>query len=399
MYLLLTILFWICLLSILHTYVFYPFVLKIFAGKKENNSVVYNELSDFPEVSFLMSLYNEQQVIEEKMLAVLDLNYPHEKLHFFIGSDCSSDQTNQIMARFAAENSNIHFYPFEERRGKPGVINEIAREAWEKIGKNTDHIFLLTDANVMPEKDCLLKMLRHFKNSEIALVDSNMIHTGQKASGISRSETGYISSEVHLKNLEGKLWQKMIGPFGGFYAIRSTHFSEVPKGYLVDDFYIAMRSFEKGGGAINELEARCYESVSHEISEEYKRKSRISAGNFQNLSTFSHLIWPPYKGLGFAFFSHKVLRWLTPFFLLGLILCCSLLAFSGSMFYGAFLLALAVFFLAIPLLDKAMALLNWNFYPFRTISYFTVMNLALLQGFFRYLRGVQSSIWEPTQRN
>ena len=399
MYLLCTILFWICLLSILHSYVFYPMILKFLAAGKEDNPIVHESPKQLPDVSFLMSLYNEEKVIEEKMNRLLQLDYPAEKVHFFIGSDCSEDQTNAIMAKFAAANSQLHFFPFSERRGKPAVVNDISNSAYDLLGQRKDHIFLITDANVMPDKDCLAKMLRHFKNPEIDLVDSNMVHTGQKSEGISKSETGYISSEVNLKNQEGKIWKKMIGPFGGFYAIRSTHFSEVPQGFLVDDFYIAMRSFEKGGGAINELEANCYESVSHEFGEEYRRKSRISAGNFQNLSTFSHLIWPIYKGLGFAFFSHKVLRWLTPFFLIGLIISCSFLALFVKGFYLVFLSALAVFFLLVPLLDKILGLFSFNFYPFRTISYFTAMNIALLQGFFRFLKGVQSSIWEPTQRH
>ena len=363
------------------------------------NQQFYEHPEEWPDVSVIMSLYNEEKVIQEKLERLLALDYPSDKIKMYIGSDCSSDRTNEIVASFAAKEDRIHFFPFKERRGKPGVVNDIADAALAERGNRDDHIFLVTDANVMPEPFTLKKLIRHFKNESITLVDSNMVNIGMKAEGISKSEKQYVSNEVQMKNWEGKIWKKMIGPFGGFYVIRSSYFSKVPPRYLVDDFYITMRLFEKNGNAINDLEAICYEAVSHDMTEEYKRKARISAGNFQNLKTFKGLLWPFWSGLGFAFLSHKVLRWYGPFFLILLIITGIVLAIYSSSFYVLLFGLIGLLLIGIPILDSILKALNINIFLFRSVTYFNMMNVALFQGFINYLKGITTNVWQPPKRN
>jgi cellulose synthase/poly-beta-1,6-N-acetylglucosamine synthase-like glycosyltransferase len=264
------------------------------------------------------------------------------------------------------------------------------------------HILIITDANVMLAANTIFQLCKHFKDAKIAVVDSNIINPDRKeGNGIAKNEKGYISREVMMKHYEGKAWGAMIGPLGGCYAIRSTYFTEVPKGFLVDDFYIAMKALEKGGKAINELEAICYEDVSSKISEEFRRKTRISSGNFANLSVF----WPmlmPWKGaLAFAFLSHKVLRWFGPFFIIAAFIANIFLAFAfgGNLFYQILFFLQTFGLFAVPLLDFLAGLLGLHLAPLRYISYFLAMNAALLKGFFNYLKGVRNNVWQPTQRN
>lgn len=382
----------------LHSYLFYPLILRILANGKNPDSNIYKNESDFPYVSVIMSVFNEEAVIKDKLECLLNLDYPSEKIHFFIGSDCSNDATNDIVASYLKEAPNLHFYPFKQRQGKPGVVNQLVDEAASLKPRKEDHIFLITDASVMLSPPALKHLTKHFKRKEVVVVDAHMMHTGMKAAGISQVENQYISSEVKLKYREGLVWGKMIGPFGGCYAIRSNQFSKVPPTFLVDDFYITLKVLENGGQAINELEAVCYESVSHDIKEEYRRKSRISAGNFQNLSTFPHLWWPPFKTLNFAFFSHKVLRWFGPFFIILLFTSSGILALKGHLFYLAFFILLLFGTLILPLIDLLLKELKINFLLLRTIRYFTMMNLALLEGFFKFLKGVKNNVWEPPKR-
>jgi cellulose synthase/poly-beta-1,6-N-acetylglucosamine synthase-like glycosyltransferase len=330
-------------------------------------------------------------------------NYPAEKLKIFIGSDCSNDRTDEIIRSFAEKHPEIiRFTAFDERQGKPMIINQLSEQAFAQQATSEHHILIITDANVMLGPDTIFQLCRHFKDVKIAVVDSNIVNPVNKAgSGIAKNEKGYISREVMLKHLEGKAWGAMIGPLGGCYAIRSTYFSQVPKGFLVDDFYISMKALEKGGKAINELDAICYEDVSSRISEEFRRKTRIGSGNFANLSVF----WPlllPWKGtIAFAFLSHKVLRWFGPFFIIAAFIANIFLAFS----FGANLFYQILFFLqtfglfAVPLLDFLAGLLGLHLAPLRYITYFLAMNAALLKGFFNYLKGVRNNVWQPTQRN
>ncbi len=161
-----------------------------------------------------------------------------------------------------------------------------------------------------------------------------------------------------------------------------------------------MKVFEAGGRAINELEAVCYEVVSSDLQEEFRRKTRISAGNFANLAAFKHLLWPLTSSLSFAFLSHKVLRWFGPFFILTAYACLWLLTVVyDNLFYGTLLLLASIGLFGVPLLDGLLKKLNIHVALLRYITYFNAMNVALFNGFFKYLKGVQNGIWQPTKRN
>ena len=147
----------------------------------------------------------------------------------------------------------------------------------------------------------------------------------------------------------------MIGAFGGCYAVRSACYHPAPRAFIVDDFFISMAVLQDGYQAINELAAVCHEDVSDQLPEEFRRKARISAGNFQNLVAFRRLLWPPWQGRSFAYWSHKVLRWLTPLLLVLLLLSSVVLvAQGGGWLYQVLLLGQ----LGLPLLVGLDALLH-----------------------------------------
>ena len=398
MLLFLQIIFFLSIAGLVHAYLLYPFLMYYWSRGIQPPTDFFTEGPDWPQVSVIMAAYNEEVVIDEKIRSLLASDYPAEKLHIFVGSDCSSDRTNEIMATFAKANKSVHFYPFTERRGKPGIVNELTEIAIGKYGAGKDHIFLLTDASVILETFTLKKLLRHFKRDEVVLVDSNMLNVGIQTKGISRSEKQYVNAEVQLKNREGLLWGSMVGPFGGCYALRSDYYCEVPPKFLVDDFYIAFKAMEKGGAAINDLEAICRESVPHDIKEEYRRKARISAGNYQNLETFWYLLKNPFSHLGFAFISHKVLKWLGPFFIIDSFICSGLLAISGNTFFRYVFVLQSIILFGIPLFDFVLQKLNIHLLLLRNITYFLVMNIALLEGFIKYINGIKNNVWEPPKR-
>lgn len=385
-------------LCLVHTYWFYPKLIQWLVAKKswEQPPPFFRKA---PSVSVLMAVYNEEKVIAQKIETLLQQDYPAERIRIFIGSDNSSDGTNRILKNYAQQHHRIQFFSYRERHGKPGIINHLYDIAVRAEPVSPDHLFLITDANVMLAPGCLRAQVRHFADPQVAIVDAHMQHVGLQARGISRSEDQYLSGEVMLKHREGKLWGTMIGPFGGCYVLRSNYFSRVPPNFLVDDFYIAMRVFERGGKVINDLDAICYEAVSHDWREEYRRKARISTGNYQNLVTFRHLWWPPFRPLNFAFFSHKVLRWLAPFFLiLFFISSLALATLFFNYWYTWLFLLVIVFYFALPILDVIVRRwgIQWRF--IRNIRYFFLMNLALLTGFFRFIKGVKNNVWEPPKR-
>ncbi|MFO7880102.1 MAG: glycosyltransferase [Bacteroidota bacterium] len=380
----------ISFLGIFHSYLLYPLILKIKAGNKHLQNKTYSHRENLPEVSIIMAAYNEEAVIEQKVISIFDNDYPVNKIEVLIGSDNSSDDTNRICSELEQKYEQVNFTPYSKRQGKIAIVNKLEKQA-------KGDILILTDANVMFDKNSIFELVKYFKDEGIGLVDSQMINTGLKKEGISIQEKSYISREVMIKHREGLLWGCMMGPFGGCYAVRKSLYTDVPLTYLVDDFFICMNVIRSGRMTINNLEARVYEDVSNNLSDEFRRKIRIATGDFQNLIHFSDMLWPVWKPSAFAFWSHKALRWLGPFFLLFILLSQIILAFHSDFYLITALLTIFVF--SLPIYDFLLKKFTTHNVFLRFATHFFTMNLALLLGFIRILKGVKTNVWKPTKRH
>ena len=384
------VIFWLSVAVIFYSYVLFPLLLQLLAGRRRPDLESYAAQDLLPRVSILISAYNEEEVIEEKIRSIFKTHYPINKLEVLVGSDCSDDRTNEIVNGLTGEFEGLRFFPYQQRRGKGNVINDLFNNA-------TGSVIILTDANVMVDENTVFELVRYFKDDRVGLVDSQMINTRMHPGGISFQEKAYISREVYIKQHESVLWGTMMGPFGGCFAIRADLYEPVPRNFLVDDFYINMKVLEKGYKCINNLEAKVYEDISNNLADEFRRKVRISTGNFQNLRKFSHLLWSKTKGLSFCFISHKALRWTGPFFLLAAYLANIVLAMGSTFYFYVFILHSLLFVL--PLSDLLLKKAGVNLALLRFITHFYSMNLALLAGFFKSLKKIESNVWKPTKRN
>lgn len=385
-----------CIGLMVYSYVLYPLLMLRLSRNKHLDKP---KLDNPPMVSVITAVYNEENVLNEKIQTLRDLDYPKHKLHIYFGSDNSTDRSNQMLSQFAEEQDNVTFIPFKKRQGKIGIINKLGIMALEEHGQKSDHILFYNDANVMLTPEIMRTMMRHFNDASIALVDANMKSRRTKREGISLAEKAYISSEVLLKHHEGKAWGMLQGAFGGCYGLRSTFHTLVPDGFLVDDFFITFQAMTKGGKAINDLDAHCFESASHDIWQEYGRKARISAGNFQNLNYFLERYKSISWRLWFCFFSHKIIRWFGPLLLVLIII--SAVGWHlhvndlGSL--SILLMTLGVL-VGVPLLDFALLTLGIHLDVLRKVRYFVLMNIALFKGFIRYAKGIRTSFWDPPKR-
>ena len=384
----LKLIFWIGLFLVLYTYWVFPLILKGLAGKRSIPARSY-EPAELPVVSVLIAAYNEEKVIDSKIATVLKSTYPVEKLEILVGSDASTDRTNEILQERRQTCPAMNLFLYETRTGKPGIINRLAAEA-------RGEILVITDANVMLQDNTLFELTRYFKEEGIGLVDSRLIGTGVREGGISRQEQYYISREVRVKHNESVLWGSMMGPSGGCYAVRKSVYTPVPDHFLVDDFFINMSALAKGHSCISNLQATVLEDVSNSSREEFRRKKRISAGNYQNLFRFLFLLFRGRKGVGFCFLSHKVIRWMVPFLAIGTLTASLLLGVTSLAYFLAFLLQLLI--LLSPVLDHILRKIRIQSIPLHFISHFVLMNLALLAGFFRFAGGIKSNVWQPTKR-
>jgi len=381
--------FWLSVAAIFHSYLLYPLVLKFLARNKKENSLIFEPGSELPLVSIIMSVHNEDVVIQEKIRSLYYTLYPLNKFEVLVGSDNSTDGTNHICKVYSENYEHFHFFPFSKRQGKPAVVNQLVEKA-------SGEILILTDAKVFFEINTIPELVKHFKNRDIDIVGGNILNEKTYPAGISVQEKAFMNREIRMKYHEGLIWGNTMGIYGAIYAIRKSAFTQVPSGFSVDDFFITMNVLRKKRKVILNLSASSLENVPDDIKTEFRRKVRISSGNFQNLWYFASCLWPPFSALSFVFASHKVIRWIGPFLLILILILNGILAFRSD-FYSI-LFASQLFLCILPFIDFILRKINQHIVILRFVTHFYAMNIALLVGFFKNLTGIKTNIWQPTRR-
>lgn len=253
----------------------------------------------FPTVTILIAAYNEASVIAEKIKNSLELDYPSDLLNIMVVSDGSSDKTDEIARQF--ESSGVQLLVNTVNQGKATALNA----GMEKISSD---VVLLSDANVMYQKDAVLKLARHFSDDDIGAVSGKVVLLNDGLS-YSDAENTYYSVEHNIQQLESDTGN-LIGADGAMYALRRELFRPLQKDTLLDDFVISMGVIQQGKRLIFDAEALGYEHNLAEMDSEYTRKVRIIAGGMQCLKRKT--AWPS-KGhpLTVAKLTcHKIMRWI-----------------------------------------------------------------------------------------
>jgi cellulose synthase/poly-beta-1,6-N-acetylglucosamine synthase-like glycosyltransferase len=202
----------------------------------------------------------------------------------------------------------------------------------------------------------------------------------------------YWAYETFLKYLEGKIGC-VLGANGGIYAIRRILFPPLPPDTITDDFVIPLRIAVRGWKVPYEPTAVAHEDAPDDVHAEFARRARIGAGNWQALARLPDLLDPRAGFVSFAFVSHKLLRWATPF-LLGFAFTASVLAAATPGAWGCrALLAVQLAFYTVAAAGERS-----GGAPGRAARHFVAMNAALAVGLWRFLRGTQRAAWRRTAR-
>jgi cellulose synthase/poly-beta-1,6-N-acetylglucosamine synthase-like glycosyltransferase len=333
-------------------------------------------------VSLVVAAHDEASCIEEKLRNSLALDYPPDSLEVLIGSDGSTDGTDALVR--ACSDPRVHLSA-APRAGKTSVLNRCIPAA-------RGEIVVLSDANTRIEPGALKALVRHFENPEVGAVCGRLqLYNPTRAE---YEESAYWRYESWLKALEGTQGA-VVGANGGLYALRRELFTPLPPSTIVDDFVIALRLLDQGYRVLYEPQALASEETTEDYGREFGRRARIAAGAFQSLGLVPGLLSPLRGFPAFAFWSHKVLRWCAP--ALMLVALVANVALLDRPFYRV-TMAAQVGFYALALLGSVSVGPS----PLRRIAgvayYFVTMNLAIVVGFWRFLRNSQAAAWERTAR-
>ena len=377
-------LFWICSFLAFYTYIGYPVLLigiSIFASKQR-----HVDGNHWPSVSILITAFNEDAVIEEKLQNCRALDYPEGKLEILIGSDGSTDRTDEILQKHA--NDAIRFISFAQRRGKAAVLNDIAQLAQGEI-------LVFSDANSMYHGDAIKKLVAYFVDRSVGGVCGRLVLLNPNGKVEAEGERLYWDFENYLKHLEGKI-KTVVGANGAIYAIRRELFKPLPTDKVVmDDFLIPLSVVRAGYDVVYEKNAVAWEFAAPNVNAEFKRKVRIGAANFHGIREVLSLLVPLKGFIAFGLWSHKIIRWMVPFLLLAVL--AANLQLLGRTFYDAlFALQAILYGLAIIawILDRFNVHVRWLIYP----HYFVMANLALFVGFLKFVTRTQKPAWTRVER-
>ncbi len=331
-----------------------------------------------PPVTIFIAAHNEAKVIGEKLRTSLALDYPREALEIVVASDGSSDGTAEVARAF--EPAGVVVREAARRGGKNAAINAF-------VPATRGQILVFTDANAFFERSAIRTLVRNFADPEVGLVAGNLRYV-DAITAVAKGEGLYFRYEAFLKALESRLGT-LVAATGSIYAIRRELFSPLDPD-VANDFAHPIQVAAKGYRTVFERGAVACERATASPAEEFRRKARIVTRGLTAFARYRRE-FGMLRGLwGFCFISHKLLRWFTGAYLVGILLASAALA-SGSSVYGTLLAAQGVFY--------GTALVGWAAGSRRgrllaVPFYFCMINAAAVVGIVRYLKGTRQVTWE-----
>ncbi len=382
--------FWLSLGCVFYTYLGYGLLIGffVFLGKILRS---INESKPLPSPSFplpasvtlVVPCFNEANILDEKVANSLALEYPN--LHIIFITDGSNDDSEKLLEKYP----QIKVLHQPERAGKAMAENRAMQFVETEIT-------VFCDANALLNKEAITNLVKHFADPKVGAVSGEK-RVLKSTTGAGATEGIYWKYESLLKRLDSA-FHTVVGAAGELFAIRTALFTPMPPDTINDDLTQSLKVNLKGYTVAYAPDAFATEMPSTNLQEEKKRKVRMVAGAWQSMvrqpqvfNVFRHPL------LAFQFISHRALRWtLCPIAILlliptGILLCCSRDIYTWLFYLQATFYALAILgFLA----EKMKLRLKLLFVPY----YFLFMNYTAILGFFRYMKGGQSAMWEKAKR-
>jgi len=379
---------------VVYSYAVYPLVLTCVAGvvqtirdaryviRKAERRLATE--TDLPQVAVVISAFNEERHVQSRVENLLALDYPAHLLHVYIGSDGSTDRTNEILAAF--RDQRVHGFPFERNRGKSSVLNDL-------VGRADADILVFSDANTQFDRQALRRLVAHFTDPRVGAVSGEL---RLRRSAGDNQDSLYWRVEQYLKFFEARIGG-LLGANGAIYAIRRPLWQPLATDTICDDFCVAMNVAASQHKLVYEPTAWADEDTPDAIGDEYKRRVRIGIGNFQALVRHPRYLYGTSPGTIFAYVSHKVLRWIAPHLLVIALLASCVLAIKSEGWRLATLVQVGIYAGAWVTYQASCRQISLPG-PLRILAFLFALNWALFVASYRYTTGRYSGSWRRTDR-
>ncbi len=374
-------LWWGALALLAYTYLLFP-ALVFVRGRLSHRPYYSADIT--PTISLIIAAYNEAGSIQARLENILALDYPPGRLEAIIVSDGSTDSTDALVQAYVGARIKLLALP---RGGKVTALNAA-------VANSTGEILVFSDANTMYAPEALRALVRPFADPEVGGVAGDQHYLPQQSAGFSGAgEINYWNFDRQLKRSQSRAGNT-ISATGAIYAVRRSLYYPVPSG-VIDDFVISTRVIAQGYRLVFTPEAVAYEPVAGSSVREFNRKVRNITIGFYGVLEMRALLNPRYYGFyALQLFSHKVLRRLMVFPLIGLLLISPWLWSHGLIYQAATVLQAGFY---------GLALMGWVLSNtrlgesklFTFPSFFCMANLAALLATLNVLRGHRITSWNP----
>lgn len=369
--------FWICFSLMSYVYFLYPALIASLSRLFDKN---FLKAAIEPTVSVIITAYNEEADIAEKLENTLLLEYPKHKMEVIVGSDGSEDQTDEIVKSF--ESKGIRLVTFDRNRGKTMVQNDCVDLARHEI-------IVFMDASSLCEPDAIRKLVMNLSDPRVGAVAGRVEFVQSKENLTTRSQGLYWQYEQMLKMAESRLGS-LVGVDGPLYAIRKSLYIQLSKD-IISDLITPLLVLRDGYSVVYEADAITYEEATRKTADELKTRRRIVARGIYGLSRYPELFHVFHHPLlSWQIISHKILRWLAGFYFL-IMLACSML--------------LLINFAYMIIFTGIVAFLCFAYHGFKAQEncrkvfavpyYFILVNWAALLGTIDFIRGKKIISWKP----
>ena len=335
-----------------------------------------------PHVSLVIAAHNEAAVIRRKLESCFAQDYPEDRLEILVGTDGCTDSTDGILEEFASQ--RLHHHRLARRAGKPTVLNHLVLLA-------RGEILVFTDARQALAPDAIRRLVENFADAGVGCVSGELILTSEEKSAVGDGVGAYWRYEKWIRQQESRTGS-VVGATGALYAIRRGLYRPLDSDTVLDDVSIPLSVIQQGYRSVFEPAALVFDRVAANSSDEFRRKTRTLAGNYQLFARHAGLL-APRSPIAWQFWSHKLLRTVVPLWLLTAFITSAVL--PGLFYSCAWIAQLLFYALAIiGALAQHPALHRLGWRGTRMAYVFCLLNLSALVGLYRFLCARQSITWE-----
>jgi len=382
--------FWISLGVLFYCYIGYGIILFVLNNIKRF-FLFFNrkETTELLPVTLIVAAYNEERILPQKIKNTLGIDYPADLFNVIFITDGSTDNSPELIG----QHEFITQLHQSERKGKLAAVKRAMRFVQTPI-------VIFSDANSMLNSGCIRAIVQHYKDEKVGgVAGEKKILNDDQTSAVGRAEGLYWKYESFMKQQDAN-FNTVVGAAGELFSIRSELFRSLDDQLILDDFIISMQVCLDGYKIEYEPCAYAVETPSASLRDEEIRKIRIAAGTYQAISYLTQCFNIfKYPGLSFQYLSRRLLRWAACPVLIMVILICNgwLVANEQGLIFNYFLLAQGLFYF-LALAGRFFIALGWQMGILNIPFYFVFMNICMVRGFFKYLQGRQTVLWEKSMR-